>query len=231
MRITRLPITIAATLLLGTTAASAAERQFPVSGFDKVLASGSESIRITTGKSASVVATGPQARLDRLNIRVDGTTLKIDHKSGMNSSWSRDDEVRIAITMPALHGIHASGSGDIVADSGSGPAFAASLSGSGNLDISRIDSAAVTLRTSGSGDIAASGKCGDAKVMISGSGDMALGGLACTNIDVKISGSGDVAARATGNANINISGSGDVTITGGARCTSRTSGSGDVTCS
>lgn len=231
MTLCRLPIAIIATLLLGTTAASAAERQFPVQGFDKVLASGSETIRITTGKAASVVATGPQARLDRLNIRVEGTTLKIDHKSGMSSSWSRDDEVRIAITMPALKGLHASGSGDIVADSGSGPAFEASLSGSGNLDISRIDSAAVTLRTSGSGDIAAAGKCGDAKVSISGSGDMALAGLACTNIDVKISGSGDVAARATGNANINISGSGDVTITGGARCTSRTSGSGDVTCS
>jgi hypothetical protein len=234
MSLSRLPIAVVATLLLGASAAtavSAAERRFPVTGFDKVSASGSEAIRITTGGPVSVVATGPQERLDRLEIRVDGGTLRIDHKPGMTWGWNRGDEVRIAITMPALRGLHASGSGDIVADSGSGPAFDASLSGSGNVAIGRIDSAAVTLRTSGSGDIAASGKCGDAKVAISGSGDMALAGLACTNIDVKISGSGDVAARASGNANISISGSGDVVITGGARCTSRTSGSGDVTCS
>jgi Putative auto-transporter adhesin, head GIN domain len=221
---------LAATSLATAALAAPAERRFAVSGFEKVLASGSEDITITTGKTASVVATGPQERLDNLNIQVDGKTLKIDHKKNSNWSWGTDDKVQIVITMPALLGLHASGSGDIMADKGSGPAFEGTLSGSGNLKIDRIESPEVTLRTSGSGDIMAGGQCTNAKVSISGSGDMALGGLACTNVDIAISGSGDVIAHATGNANIRISGSGDVKITGGARCTSRTSGSGDVTC-
>lgn len=222
---------LAATSLATAALAAPAERRFPVTGFEKVSASGSESITITTGKAASVVATGPQERLDNLDIRIDGGTLKIDHKKSTNWSWGSGDQVQITITMPALLGLHASGSGDIVADNGSGPAFEGSLSGSGDMKIGRITSPQVTLRTSGSGDIMAAGQCTNAKVSTSGSGDMMLAGLACTNVDIAISGSGDVAAHATGAANIRISGSGDVKITGGARCTSRTSGSGDVACS
>ena len=231
MTLRHLSLALLATSAFATAAVAApADRRFPVTGFEKVWASGSEDITITTGKAASVVATGPQDRLDNLAITVDGATLKIDHKKNSNWSWGTGDQVHIAVTMPALLGVHASGSGDIIADSGSGPAFEGSLSGSGDMKITRINSPEVTLRTSGSGDIMAAGQCTNAKVSISGSGDMALGGLACTNVDVTISGSGDVAAHATGNANIKISGSGDVQITGGARCTSRTSGSGDVTC-
>lgn len=232
MSLTRLSTAILAATALSACSASAAERSFPATGFDKVWASGSEDVTIITGKTASVVAVGPQKRLDQLEVTVDGGTLRLGHKSGnnWNMSWGEREGVRITVTMPALHGIRASGSGDIVADNGTGPAFDATMSGSGDLKISRINSPEVGLHTSGSGDIEAAGQCTNAKASISGSGEMRLAGLSCTNIDVQISGSGDLAARATGTANIRISGSGDVTITGGARCVSKTSGSGDVTC-
>ncbi|KAB7647486.1 head GIN domain-containing protein [Polymorphobacter fuscus] len=231
MLLRRLPIALlAASTFASAACAAPAERRFPVTGFDRVAASGSEDVTILTGKAASVVATGPQAKLDRLEVDVEDSTLRIRQKSGMGWSWSDREDVRIVITMPALHAVRGSGSGDITADSGSGPAFEAALAGSGDMRISRINSPSVTLRTAGSGDITASGQCTNAKVSISGSGDMQLADLACTNVDIGISGSGDVAARATGTANVRISGSGDVTVTGGARCTSRTSGSGTVNC-
>lgn len=221
---------LAATLFTTAALAAPITRSFPANGFDKVSASGSETITITTGKAASVTATGDAEKLDRLRIEVKDATLMIDHKSNMSWNWGSGEPVRIAITMPALHGVHASGSGDITADNGTGPAFDGSLSGSGDLNIRVIDSPVVKLHTSGSGDIAAAGKCGAGKFSISGSGDVALAGLKCADVEIAITGSGDVAANATGNANIRISGSGDVTITGGARCMSHSSGSGDVTC-
>lgn len=227
----RVTILLAATAIAGAAHAAPITQSFPVSGFDRVLASGSEDITIVTGKTISVTATGDADRIARLRIAVDGTTLNINHVSRSNRGLQKGDPVRIVITMLALLGVHGSGSGDITVDSGSGPDFAATSSGSGDLRIGRIDSASVTLRTSGSGDIAAAGACTSAKVAISGSGDMALADLACRDIDIAITGSGDVAARATGNAVVRISGSGDVAIAGGARCISRTSGSGSVTCS
>ncbi len=226
------PTVMIAFAMMATTAQAASVTQaFAASGFDKVLASGGEDIQIITGRAASVTATGDADRIARLRVGVDGTTLKIDHKSSSNWGMQPGNRVTIVVTMPVLHGVHGSGAGNITADRGSGPAFAASTSGSGDMRIAQIDSPDVALRTSGSGDIAAGGQCTTARVSTSGSGDLAIAGLACRDLDVAISGSGDVAAHATGTANVRISGSGDVTITGGARCMSRTSGSGDVTCS
>lgn len=223
----------AAALLAATAAcsvAAAAERSFPATGFDRVMASGSEDVSITTGKAASVIATGPADRLDRLDIRVDKGVLVIGHK-GNDWGYGSSQPVRVLITMPALHGVTGTGSGNITADRGTGPAFSGRLSGSGDLAIAAIDSPQVELAISGSGNVSAAGKCQAASLSISGSGDMALDRLACQSLDVKISGSGNVDARASGNATIKISGSGDVKVAGGARCQSKSSGSGDVTCS
>lgn len=222
--------TAVALLLAGTAAtASAADRSFPVGGFQRVQATGSEDVTIVTGKAPSVVATGPSDRLDRLDIRVEGDTLKIGHKPGNWMSWGRED-IRIRVTVPAVKGIKLAGSGNVALDRGTGPEFSAELSGSGGLDIAQIDARSVLMDTSGSGNIAAAGKCVSAKVEISGSGDMSLVNLACQDVDVKISGSGNVAARASTTANVRISGSGDVKIVGGARCTTKSSGSGNIAC-
>lgn len=222
---------LSALLLAGAAPAFAADKAFPVGAFNQVSASGSEDIIITTGKAVSVTATGPQERLDRLDIRVDGDTLKIGHKNGnSNWNWSSGDSVVIRVALPALHGVRMSGSGDVTADSGGGPAFVVSSAGSGDANVGRINSPSVTISTAGSGDVIAAGQCTTAKITVSGSSDINAAALKCVDADIGISGSGDVRLSATGNANIRISGSGDVVVTGGARCQSRTSGSGDVTC-
>jgi Putative auto-transporter adhesin, head GIN domain len=217
-------------MLAACSPASAAERAFPATGFDRVAASGSEDVTIVTGRAAGVVARGPADRLDRLDIRVEGGTLKIGHKRG-DWSWGRGEPVRITVTLPALHGVRLSGSGNLTADRGSGPAFAASVSGSGDLSVAQIDAASVALDLSGSGDLTATGRCRAATVALAGSGDMHLGGLACETATVSLAGSGDIDARVSRTATVNIAGSGDVVITGGARCTTRKAGSGEVRCS
>lgn len=221
---------LSALLLTAVAPALAAERSFPVGGFQRVSASGAENITIATGKPVSVVATGAVRDLDRLDIRVEGDTLKIAHKKGNWNDWS-NGSVMISVTVPALHGVRMSGSGDITADSGGGPAFAITATGSGDVRVGRINSPAVSISTSGSGDVTATGKCTTIDVGVSGSSNIDAGALHCIDAEVKISGSGDVKLNATGKANIRISGSGDVTVTGGARCQSRASGSGDVACS
>jgi hypothetical protein len=240
---------ISALLLAAAAPTLAAEMRFPASGFQKVAASGSETIIITTGKAESVVATGPQDRLDRLDIRVEDNTLRIGHKKGNWNNWS-DDEVTIRVTLPALHGLRLSGSGDATADAGTGPNFGLSVSGSGNVGVGRIASPAVAvsvagsgdanianvetqamaIKTSGSGDVTAAGTCGTATISVSGSSVIDAARLKCTDATIGISGSGDVKLAATGSVAVRISGSGDVVVTGGARCQVKSSGSGDVTC-
>jgi hypothetical protein len=225
----RLLLSAGLAVLATACTASAAERSFPATAFQRVAASGSEDVVISTGKVASVVATGPQERLDRLDIRVEGDTLKIGHKSGASMSWGKDDVV-IHVTMPALLGVKMAGSGDVTADKGSGPAFAVSLAGSGDIRVADIDTQTATFSTAGSGDIRVAGRCTSAKISISGSGDIDAAALKCADVEIGVNGSGDVMAHATRAANIRVSGSGDVRISGGAKCQSRTSGSGSVSC-
>lgn len=221
-----------ALLMLATLAAvsaNAAERRFNVSGFDKVAVSGSDNVDIRTGNSFSVVATGEQDELDRLEVKVEGGQLKIGRKSGM-WRWSSKD-VRIAVTMPALRGVALAGSSDVTADKGAGDIFDAKVSGSGDLSVAALDARTANISVSGSGNVVMAGRCGAQNIRIAGSGDVDVSRLACVNSVIRIAGSGDVSARVSGDAAINIAGSGDVIITGGAKCVKKIAGSGNVRCS
>lgn len=214
--------------LVATTAATAAERRFDLAGFQKVAASGSDDVIITTGDRFSILAEGPENWLDRLDIKVQGDTLRIGLKKRWFSMTVGDTKIRI--TMPKLIGVSLAGSGSITADKASGPAFAGSISGFGDIRIAALNAEDVRFSMSGAGDIVAAGRCNTAKVGMSGSGDIDLSGLRCAEVDIGISGSGDVKAFATRLAKVGISGSGDVQILGGGKCESRTSGSGKVSC-
>lgn len=207
----------------------AAERRFDLSGFDRVAVGGSDNVVIRHGTGFSVVATGAQSDLDRLEIKVERGTLGIGRKSG-NWNWSAKD-VTVAVTLPTLRGVSLGGSADVQADKGEGDAFDINVGGSGNLLIGRVQAKTVNVAVSGSGNVKAGGQCGALNLRLAGSGDIDTSGLACANADIRVAGSGDVLARASGQATISVAGSGDVTVTGGAKCTKRVAGSGDVTCS
>lgn len=217
---------IAATVLAVPT--MAAERRFDLAGFDRVAVGGSDNVVIRHGSGFSVVATGAQDDLDRLEIKVERGSLGIGRKSG-NWNWSSKN-VTVAVTLPALRGLSLGGSAAVQADRGEGDVFDLKLGGSGNLMVGQVQAKTVNVSVSGSGNAKASGQCGALNLRLAGSGDVDLSGLACTNADIRVAGSGDVLARASGQANISVAGSGDVMVTGGAKCTKRVAGSGDVVC-
>lgn len=215
---------------LAAAPASAAERRFDATGFDRVAVSGSDNVAVRRGEGFAVVANGEAADLDKLDIRVEKGTLLIGRKKG-NWSWGNSKDVRISVTLPALHGLSLAGSADVQADKGGGDVFDVRVAGSGQLLLASLDTRTANVSISGSGDVKLAGRCGALNVKIAGSGDADLAGLACTNTAISIAGSGDVAANASGQADVRIAGSGDVRITGGARCTRKVAGSGDVYCS
>ena len=209
--------------------ASAAERRFDASGFDKVAVGGSDNVSVRQGKGFAVVASGEAADLDKLEVRVEKGVLHIGRTKG-NWGWSKKD-VNVSVTLPALHGVSVAGSADVQADKGSGETFDIRVAGSGNLLLASLDTRTANVAISGSGDVKVAGRCGALNVKIAGSGDADLTGLACTNTAITVAGSGNVSARATGQANVRVAGSGDVRIAGGAKCTKSVAGSGNVVCS
>lgn len=207
----------------------AGDRSFSLTGFDRVSVAGSDNVTITTGPRFAITASGPDKELERLDIRQEGGVLKIGRKSGWGISWSSDD-VKIAVTMPALHGVTVAGSADVEADQGSGAEFAVTVAGSGNVNVKGVNATKVVVKVAGSGDVNLAGKCNALEAKVAGSGDIRLGDLACATAAIGVSGSGDVKAQVSGTAAVSASGSGDVDVSGGARCQISKSGSSEVTC-
>jgi hypothetical protein len=209
-------------------------RSFPVGAFDQVEAAGPFDVTIHTGAAPSVEARGNQALVDRLEVDVQGGTLRIRSRNGSGSFHFgiRHEKADLYITVPSLKGATAAGSGDLTIDKVQGDSFDGKLRGSGDFSAGSVDVGSLKLSVAGSGDaVVHSGKAQSAEYGIAGSGDVDTGGITTQTLKVSVAGSGDVKAQATGTADINVMGSGDVTVTGGAKCTVSKAGSGDVHCS
>jgi len=95
----------------------------------------------------------------------------------------------------------------------SGPALqAATLNGSGSIELQDLDQDHLQLRIRGSGTASGNGKVQSLRLEIMGSGSANLAQLAETNADVTIDGSGDADVSPTGETRVTIAGSGDVRL-------------------
>lgn len=207
-------------------------QSFDLGGFTGVKLAGPDDVTIRRGNSFSITATGPKKVIDKLEIKLDGDMLSVGRKkSGFSFGSNDDDDVEIAITMPALRAVRLTGSGEIAADTVDGDAVEAMVTGSGDLKVAAFNGKSAKLTVSGSGDIEiGGGAIGAGELDVTGSGNIDANGLVAQTLAVSVTGSGNVGAQATGKADIRILGSGNVTLGGGATCSTRQTGSGTATC-
>lgn len=207
-------------------------RSFAVSAFDAVSLEGSDDVHVVRGAAMSVVANGTPAVLDKLDIRVEGSMLKIGRKrSNWGMSWQRDKGATITVTVPAITAAAVAGSGDMSVDSVDGDAFTAAVAGSGALRLASLSVKRAKLSVAGSGDLMAIGTADDSSLSTAGSGDIDAIRLASRRVTASAVGSGNIQASASESATISIAGSGDVAVRGTEKCVISKIGSGEASCS
>lgn len=207
------------------------QRDFQVGAFESVSLEGSHDVVVAVGGAPSVRAEGDAEAIERLDIRVENGTLKIG--SRRSDGWfSRNrGHVTVHVTAPALNAASIGGSGDMRIDRVEAPRFAASIGGSGDMEIGALRARQASFSIAGSGDIrAASGQVEEAEISIAGSGNVSADALQTRRADVSVVGSGDVSLSASETVEASIMGSGDVNVQGNARCSVSRMGSGDVHC-
>jgi len=209
------------------------QRDFPVAGaFDKIALSGSPDVVVTVGAAASVRAEGEAEMLDRLEITNENGQLHIGLRDTNGSwfDWGHHRGITIHVTLPAIAGASIAGSGNMRIDRVQGPAFAGSVTGSGDMNLAAVTADQASFTVTGSGDITAAGRARQATASVTGSGDLHLAQLETEAATLAVAGSGGIGIRATQTAAIELRGSGDINVAGPARCTISKSGSGDVHC-
>lgn len=211
-------------------------RTFPISGtFDEVTLGGPDNVRVVTGGTPSIVATGRNSDLDKIEVELRGSELVVTREGGgkiklfgWNES-SKDVVITVTVAKP-IAAANLKGSGDLDVDQGGGDSFAAELKGSGDLTVARIMTKAAHLTLAGSGDLRAKGQADSVETELAGSGAIDAAGLIAETATVNLRGSGDITVHASKSAKVVTKGSGDVTVRGTNNCTSDKRGSGEVHC-
>lgn len=209
-------------------------RNFQVGNFQQVEVAGPYDVNVQTGANPGVSATGSQKLLDNVLVEVSGDKLLIrpQHHGLFNFSFGSHGKAVFTVTVPQLSAATLAGSGDLNVNTVHGGDFKASLAGSGNLGIGSVDVQSLKVSLTGSGDAkVGAGQAQSAEYNIVGAGDVDAAGATSQQLKITIAGSGSVKAHATGTADVSIMGAGDVDVSGGAKCTVSKSGAGDVRCS
>ncbi|MBT2135252.1 DUF2807 domain-containing protein [Croceibacterium sp. LX-88] len=235
-------MSLGAALAFGTTLGMAQEgaaveapagtRSYSVGAFDEVTTVGPHRVIVTVGGGHSVYADGPAEALDRFEVLVEGDKLKIQPKEEyrQDHDWTWMAPATFYVTLPRIEAASLAGSGNMYLDRVQGDSFAGSVAGSGEIDIASMQVGEANFSVAGSGDLTARGSAGRSRVSVAGSGAVHAREMRSTTAAVSIVGSGDADLMVDNNANVSIVGSGDVDIAGTATCTVSRMGSGKVAC-
>jgi len=185
---------------------------------------GSGRVVLTQGNTQTVRVEGQQNIINQLNRDVRGGHWDIF----VEECVRRSDQLTFYITVPAIDHVALTGSGRIESTNViESQAISVILSGSGDIELD-IDTDEVDAAISGSGTIDLSGDADYSDLDISGSGSFRAFGMETRESDVTITGSGSCRVLVEDMLRVRISGSGNVYYRGDPQLEVDITGSGKV---
>ena len=162
-------------------------------------------VELRLGARPSLQITADDNLLPYFTTQVEGDRLVIDSRG----SFRTQRAPRIVVTVPDVHSVVTKGSGDV--------------------RVSGVNNARLSLMIRGSGDIAAQGRTRDLEARVQGSGDIDARGLSSATATASVQGSGDIRVATYGSLHANVAGSGTIYYAGNPRPLNIwTAGSGEV---
>ena len=220
-----------AALLLLAAPAGAAERNYSVTSFDRVRVDGPYQVTLTTDVAPFAKASGSQASLDGVSVKVEGRTLIV--RADTSGGWGGypgegRGPVTITIGTHDLSTAWVNGAGALFIDKVKGLSFDLAIQGSG---IARIDSADVDqLRVglSGSAGSRIAGRALKLTATVRGSSSLDAEALAVKDAVIGAEGPATVRANISGTAKVDALGLASVALAGSPSCETKTQGSSTV---
>src|SRR6476659_5008103 len=111
-------------------------RNYQVGNFQQIEVAGPYDVQVKTGSNPSVSGRGSEKLLGRTVVEVRGDKLVIhpeNNHSFFNFGWSHHGKVSFTVTVPQLSGATIAGSGDIRVDRVQAAQFEGTVAGSGGI--------------------------------------------------------------------------------------------------
>ena len=214
--------------------ASAADRSYTITSFDRVRVEGPFDVRLTVGNAGqSAKASGDADVLANLDIDVQGTTLTVRKGSG---GWGERGKVggpapAITLVTSNLRTVTVIGGGKLtVGGAIRNQRFDVQLNGTGSIDARGIASDELYVTLIGAGNIAMAGKSARARLVTSGSGTIMALPLTVGDLMVRLDGPGETQVSARFTADLTSTGLGRIVVAGGAKCTTNAQAGGPILC-
>ena len=221
-----------ALLALAAAPAGAAERSYSVTDFDRVQVDGPYQVTLTSGLASGARAEGSPGALERLSVEVLGSTLRVRANRSAWGGYPGEGvgPARIVLTTRDLRAASVVGSGSLQVDRARGLRVDLSVNGSGRLSVTRVEADNLVVGLLGGGRITLAGRAKQLKATIQGSGDLAAAELSTDDAQILSDTAGSVAVGAARTAKVTATGPGDVEIIGAPSCTVEAKGSGRILC-
>ena len=212
--------------------ASAAERTYSVTDFDRIIVEGPYVVRLVIGRSTSARASGSREALERLAIDVTGQTLRVRrNRTGERSGNSvQAGPVTIELTARTLRSARLIGPGTLDVERAEGLRVELAVQGSGRLRATSIAADALSLGLLGSGRIEVAGTAETLRATVDGTGDLDGSALRAKTANIVTNTLGTVAMGVSREATVSAMGLGNVNISGRPTCNVSGPGAGQVSC-
>ncbi|MGB0885494.1 MAG: head GIN domain-containing protein [Chitinophagales bacterium] len=200
--------------------------------FEEIIVDLDANVFLSQGEEQEIIVKGFESQIENFKISLDGKTLNLDTKNGINVSFD-DKELEFHITIPKINLLKIKSSAEVqINNFEQSEKLNLEISGSGEIELNQFNNLKLLdVDISGSGELIALSLIDSLESLnidISGSGEFNGFLTHSKNANVNISGSGDVSLTALDNLNINISGSGTVNYKGFPNINSNISGSGSI---
>jgi hypothetical protein len=211
--------------------AAAADRNFGVSGFDRVRVDGAFKVRLTTGVAPFAIASGSAGALDSVAIDVQGRTLVVRSN---RSSWGgypgeAKGPVEISIGTHDLNAAWLNGAGSLAIDKVRGLSFDLSVQGSGAASIGAVAVDQLKVSIAGIGSASLAGAAPKLTAIVRGVSSLDASALTVKDATIGAQGPATVRATVTNSVKVDALGAAAVDLAGSPACTVKAVGSATVT--
>lgn len=230
--IDRLPILalLIVASLPASAAAPTAQRNFSVTGFDRIRVDGPYQVTLKTNVAPFARATGTAASLDGVSVKVEGRTLVIREGTGGWGGYPGEGRgpVTIEVGTHDLNAIYINGPGALEVDRVKGLSFELSIQGSGMARINQVDVDQMKVGVAGAATTRLAGRAAKLTATVRGTSAFEADGLRVSDAVIGAEGPSTIRAQVTNSARVDASGLVSVTLTGDPACTVKARGSARV---
>lgn len=181
-------------------------------------------LSIRQGAQEKLVIEAEAKVLRQLDVSIKGEQLVIASRG----NFKTDKGLKLTLTLKSLRALASDGSGDSTIDGFGGNAIEIDANGSGNVRLTNVKPAQLTLVIAGSGDIEAAGSGNGLAARIDGSGNIDAADFRAQSVQARIGGSGTIRVHAEQALHAAISGAGNIEYKGKAKVTHSITGAGSV---